>query len=285
MGEAIQRNISLVLGIVLSGVICALAAGWIVFPTGAASPTLLQAESLVMAWIMTLIVLLIATVIAGVVGRFSNAAVGLFVLGCGVFVLARRMGSLEVLAFGDGGLTPLVVEAIIWTVLLAGMSWTVFRMSGSLPDVEPNVFHVHPNPYISREALIQMGCGVLMLPVVWLFAQAPDKGQALGAAILGGIACGLAGRLMSPHVQPILLFASPCLFGAVGYVAGMVMLPGSLVDAFVLRSVPAWLQPMPVDYAAGTLIGVSFGLGWAKSFLHHEETPAPSGGAVQTSSS
>ncbi|TVQ53685.1 MAG: hypothetical protein EA377_07500 [Phycisphaerales bacterium] len=284
MGEVIQRNTSLILGIVLSGMICAIAAGWIVFPTGAASPTLLQAESMVPAWIITLTVLAISTVIAGVVGRFSNAAVGLFVLGCGVFVLARRMGSLEVLAFGDGALTPLVVEAIIWTILLAGMSWTVFRIAGPLPDVEPNVFHVHPSPYFSREALIQMGCGVLMLPVVWLFAQSPDKGQVLGAAILGGIACGLVGRLMSPHVQPILLFASPCLFGAVGYMVGMVMLPGPLVDAYILRSLPAWVQPMPVDYAAGTLIGVSFGLGWAKSFLHHEETPAPSASPAQSPS-
>ena len=283
MGEVIRRNGSLVLGILLSGMICALAAGWIVFPTGAASPTLLQAESMVPAWIVTLCVLAISTVIAGVVGRFSNAAVGLFVLGCGVFVLARRMGSLEVLAFGEGALMPLIVEGVIWTILLAGMSWTVFRIAGPLPDVEPNVLNVHPSPYVSREALIQMACGVLMLPVVWLFAQSPEKGQALGATILGGIACGLVGRLMSPHVQPILLFASPCLFGAAGYMVGMVMLPGSLVDAYILRTLPAWVQPMPVDYAAGTLIGVSFGLGWAKSFLHHEETPAPSARPVQAS--
>ena len=45
----------------------------------------------------------------------------------------------------------------------------------------------------------------------------------------------------------------------------------SLSDAYVNGSVPMLSLPMPLDYAAGTLIGIPLGLGWAKSFLHEEE--------------
>ena len=30
-------------------------------------------------------------------------------------------------------------------------------------------------------------------------------------------------------------------------------------------------MPMPITYAAGTLVGVSMGLGWARSFLHYDD--------------
>ncbi len=40
---------------------------------------------------------------------------------------------------------------------------------------------------------------------------------------------------------------------------------------FVDNAVPKFSRPMPIDYAAATLMGVAFGLGWAKSFLHHED--------------
>jgi hypothetical protein len=33
---------------------------------------------------------------------------------------------------------------------------------------------------------------------------------------------------------------------------------------------------MPVDYATGSLMGVAVGLGWARSFLHHEDDRVPS---------
>ena len=49
------------------------------------------------------------------------------------------------------------------------------------------------------------------------------------------------------------------------------MLGAPLRDAFASGTVPALLLPMPVDYAAGSLMGVAAGLGCAKSFLHHED--------------
>jgi hypothetical protein len=47
-----------------------------------------------------------------------------------------------------------------------------------------------------------------------------------------------------------------------------------LDDAYIAGALGALARPMPLDYLAGALLGVSFGLGWAKSFLHHEAVPA-----------
>jgi hypothetical protein len=116
-----------------------------------------------------------------------------------------------------------------------------------------------------------------MLPIVWLIAQSPMKGQMIGATFFGGMAAGLIGRLISPHVQPILLFASPVAFGALGHVLAMLLLNMPLDDAWVAGELPRLSRPMPLDYVAGSLMGVSVGVGWARSFLHHEEQQDGSG--------
>ncbi len=86
---------------------------------------------------------------------------------------------------------------------------------------------------------------------------------------------GLAGRLVAPRAQPVLLFAAPCLFGVIGHLIGLAMTSGALDVAFVNGSISRLSLPMPIDYAAGSLLGVSVGVGWARSFLHEEE-PVPS---------
>ena len=72
--------------------------------------------------------------------------------------------------------------------------------------------------------------------------------------------------------KPRLLFASACLCGALGQAVAAMTVNVPLPEALVARTIPNLIMPMPIDYAAGSLVGISMGLGWAKSFLHHEET-------------
>lgn len=273
MAEVLQKNIALVLGIVACALICVPAASWAMFHTGAPGPGVLQAETPIVAALMTILCLGAAAVVAGVVARFSNAATGLFALGAGVFVLARRMGTAEELIFGNGSLTLIGVETLLWAVLVLMCVLIVFRIAGPLRDIEPDVAGRHPDPLFSREAVVCAGAGVLMIAVVWIVAQSPMKGQVLGATFVGGVGAGLAGRLISPHVQPILLFASPLVFGGLAHLISAAMLQQSPDAALVGGQLSTVSKAMPVDYAAGSLMGVAFGLGWAKSFLHHEGTP------------
>jgi hypothetical protein len=276
MIDVLRRNMAMVVGVAATGVLGAIAAPAMVRASGAPGPGLLYAESPAWAFAAVLGVFIVMTIIAGLAGKLSNAAVGLFVLGAGVFVLARRGGGVQELVFGGtgGGGWPglLMIETLLWAVMILGAAMAVFSpwLAGPFRDVEPDSSGAVPDALLSREALLCAGAGAVMLPVVWIVAQSPMKGQALAAAILGGLGAGLVGRLLSPHVQPVLLFASACAFGALGHALGLMATPGELEMAVVGRATSSLNRVMPIDYAAGALLGVSMGLGWARSFLHHE---------------
>jgi hypothetical protein len=190
--------------------------------------------------------------------------------------MALRTAPLTEVIFSGGTMTGLAVETVLWSFLLLGMTVAVFRLGGPLPDVLPA--DGGPPRLFGKASLSGAAAGLLMLPAVWIIAQTPMKGQAYGAAFVGATVAGLVGRLVAPHVQPVLLFASPCLAGAIGYLIGARLLGGSTLDAaFLDGTLPALCRPMPVEYAAGTLTGVAFGLGWAKSFLHGEAEATAAG--------
>jgi hypothetical protein len=280
MSRALVRNISIFAGVVLCGGVCVTAAGYLTSPRGAPGPTVLQASSPLVAVLAVVMCVGIATLIAGVVGRLSNAAVGMFVLGTGLFVLASRLTTIVELVFANASVNSrtmmllLALEALLWACLCLIAALVVFKISGPLRDVEPEPSGRIPHPIWSTAALKSAAAGVVVLPAVWVIAQSPMKGQMIGATLIGSMAAGLAGRLLVPNVQPVLLFVSPIVFGALGYLIAAVVLRMPLDAAYVARDLPKLGKPMPIDYAAGALWGVSWGLGWARSFLHHEE-PAP----------
>ncbi|UCD75201.1 MAG: hypothetical protein JSV91_15630 [Phycisphaerales bacterium] len=268
-----------------AGFLCIPAAGYLTSPRGALGPTVLQAESVIGAAVAVVVCMGLATMVAALVGRFTNAVVGLFVLGGGLYALVHRTATVEELARSEQSLGLVVVETVLWALLVLAAVVVVFRLAGPLKDVQLEKSGRRPSAFLSAAAGKSALAGLLVLPAVWFIAQSPMKGQVVGAVFVGGLVAGLAGRLWSPHVQPILLFVSPIVFGAIGHIVGMVLMKESLGEAFVAGEVPALCLPMPADYAAGTLLGVSLGLGWAKSFLHphEEEAKEPqSGAAVQS---
>ncbi|MHC4947052.1 MAG: hypothetical protein ACYTG1_02150 [Planctomycetota bacterium] len=271
MLDSLRRNAVFIVGLVVCGLVCSRAAAFMTSPRGAAGPTILHAESWPAALVAVAACLAVATAVAVVVARVINTAVGLFVLGAGVYILAARLSTVQEIAHGGGSPGLLVVELAIWSALLLAAAGTVFGAGGPLLDIHPEPGRPAPSPWLSRQALTAAAAGLLVLPVVWLIAQSTMKGQVVGAVFVGGLLAGLVGRLLAPHVQPVLVFAAPCVFGMAGYLLGMSMLDTSFREAYVAGTLPALLRPMPVDYAAGSLAGVAVGLGCARSFLHHQE--------------
>jgi hypothetical protein len=257
-------------GGVATAFICTAAVPFLVASTGTIGPTALQAQSPASALVAMLVVFGIAAVMAGFVGKYVNAAVGLFVLGAGLWALRLRSATAVDMIFAEGSVTLVAVETALWGFMVLGATWLVFRIGGPLSDITPADPGIRL-PWWKKYGLHGAACGVLMVPVIWLVARSPLQGQTLMAGVCGGMAAGLVGRLVAPHTQPLLLFASPCFFGAAAtLIAGMVV-KGSLADAYVASDLPLLILPMPIDYAAGSLMGVSMGLGWAKGFLHHEQ--------------
>ncbi len=269
------RYFAIFVGILLASVVCALSIGFITSPRGTVGPTVLQADSVVKACIAVLVTFSVATAIACVLGRLTNAAVGLFALGCGLAVLAMRSATAQEIAFSGGSLGLLALETGIWAALVLAAAVTVFLVAGPLLEPAPLHERLRPRDWLTGRAMLSLLCGLVVLPVVWLGAQSQMKGQVLATVWVAAVVVGLVGRLVAPRAQPVLVFAAPCLFGVIGHLIGLAMTGGALDDAFVKGCMSPLNLPMPIDYAAGSLLGVSVGVGWARSFLHEEE-PVPS---------
>jgi hypothetical protein len=272
--ETIRRTVILVAGMVLAALALGQAAPFLLSERGTIGPTLLQAQTPIAAIVAVIVGLAIASLVAGGVGRLTNATVGLFVLGFGLAMLALRCATIQELAISGGG-GIVLVEGLAWCVLVLGAVLVVFRLSGPLADVEPCEDGTVPGWAISPDAGRLLLASLAILPVVWLVAQSTSKGQVLAAATLGAVGAGLLGRLLAPHVQPILLFAAPVLVGTLGAWVGA-MMTGDLEQSYAVGAINPMALPTPIDYAAGSLMGVAVGYGWARSFLHHEDGPSGS---------
>ncbi len=272
MVEAIRRNAIILAGMALAALACVLAAPALMSSRGSIVPAALLAERPLLALLSVTGALFVAALIAAAVGRMTNAAVGTFVLGSGLFVLAGRTHTVFEAARLEG-LAKAPIELLLWTAIGAGALLMLFHLSGWFKDIEPTADDRRPHWLWSVEALKAAAAGALVLPAVWLLALTAMKGQVIAAVILGSVVAGLAGRLFSPHVQPVLLFLSPLVFGAAGHWFGLMQLDGgvSQADAAAMGLLSHLSLPMPLDYLAGTFIGAPIGYGWAKSFLQHED--------------
>jgi len=188
MIKVIIQNVVLIGGLIVAAWASGTVASMTLSPRGAFGPGILQADSLVGACIAVLIALSVSTAIAIVASRVTNTAVGLFVLGGGLFGFAWRMGTVHEIVFtpgfaGTGG--GLALETLLWAGLVLAATCIVFRFGGPLRDVEPDEDGRTPHPILSRDALMLLGAGVLVLPVVWLPAPSWAKGQVLGAVFCG----------------------------------------------------------------------------------------------------
>ena len=252
-------------------------AGAVVTGRGALGPLVLAAEHPIKAILALIVALVVALAAALVIGRLMNAVYGMFVLGGGLFGVAFRFGTVDELArLGDFGLMHAAIECAIWGLVVLGLTQVVFRVVGRLPDIS----HVDERSAFRSAAGWRMAAaGLVVLPVVYFVAATDAKGQALGAVFLGAVAVGLVGRLISPAVQPRVLYAAPIFAGAIGYFVASFMLGQTpLVEAVARGSIAPLGRPMPIDYVASSLMGVSIGLGWARSFVHHDaedEAPVP----------
>lgn len=273
-----KRYVVILGGLSVAGAICIRAIPYTYSPKGVIGPTILQAESPLGAGIAMILGLAAASIIGAVVGRLSNAIVGLFVVGVGLGVLALRFGSIQDVAFAEGGSLPLLaLETVLWAVAVLGSTLLVFRLAGPLPDFVPEDDDDHETTW-RRWTLRGAAGGVVMLPIVWLIARSELRGQTIAATIIGGLFAGLLARLLSPNTQPRLIFAATCMMGAVGHIIGALIVGrsagGGLDEVYVASALPTISYALPIDYAVGSLIGVAMGLGWAASFLQHEEEAA-----------
>ncbi len=273
MTDAIIRYTTLTLGVFASALIMVLATGSLVSVRGVAGPTVLESFTPVQGGVALAVCLLIALGIAIVVGRVLNAAVGAFVLGAGIAVLSMQCGTHLDQMFDGTRSVLIAMETLIWAFVVLIMIAVLFRFTGPLPE-QPDKSAAdafRPTAVFNRVALRSCLAGVGMLIAIWVLGVNDLKGQMIAACLVGGIIAGVGGRMLAPAEQPILIFAAPVVFGAIGqaYAIG----GGTDTIAGWLRGTQSALGlPTPMDIAAGSLMGVAIGLSWARSGVQAERT-------------
>lgn len=274
MVSMLQRYLVIILGVTAAGLVGGAAASLTWSIRGINAPLVSMAEHPFLAALGVFGALLAIGAIGGVAGRFSNAAVGAFVAGAGMVVLAMRTGTIMDVAFAGASTGSIGVETALWGVGCVAVAIMVFAIAGPLEDMQPDSRSRWGGAF-TGPAWASLVVGVVAIAAAWLLLRSDMKGQAIGAAVVGGMLCGLAGRLWHPRLQPVLLFAAPslCIGVAQLIMTGMVSPPAA--TAFVRNELPRLLWMMPLDVAGGSVLGVSLGIGWARSFIATTTVPAP----------
>ena len=268
MIDVTKRYIALIGGIAACMLLMMGAAGGLVSLQGLPGPTIGLSISPFSAAIGVMVALVLAFGVSLIVGRVVNAAVAAFVLGTGIAVLSMQSGTHADAVFAGANETMIGIETLIWGGVVLLLAMGLMRWTGPLPDQPWNkasdAFDLRK--VFSTDALRSSAAGFVMLLAVWLLLTNDLKGQAIFATTVGGLFTGLLGRIFAPRVQPVLLFASPVIIGGLGQLQAS-MAGGDGIAAIVTGTSPHLGMPMPMDFVAGSLMGVAMGLGWSRSFV------------------
>jgi hypothetical protein len=261
--QAWMRTALLVFALGFAATIGSIAALGLTSQRGSLGPTILQANTPVLAASLTVLVLIVTTVLGIVTAKATTAASGMFVVGFGLFTMAMRTDGVTEFVFSDSSSTLLVFEAVFMSLCLLISSLAMFRFGGLLQDVPQNEKGAYAYPFALKNILSVVLLSLAMLPVVWVVAVTPTKGQAIGSAFVGGVIVAVLARKYTPHLQPILYYAIPTAVAAIGYAVAATM--GITDIGFTQNTISTLIFPMPIDYAAGSIMGVSVGLSWGAS--------------------
>ena len=270
---SVQRYTALILGMILCGVVMTMALGPMVSWRGVPGPMVTQAVSPIWAALVLFGCLLVSFVMAVGVAKIVNPAVGTFVLGAGLGALSMGSGGYLDILFGSVTGVQVGLETLAWGGVVLLMAAGIYRLTGPLPDqpaMKPST-STSPREIFRPVSVRAAGAGLLSLVAVFLFAGNDLQGQSLAAATIAGAATGYFGRMLAPMMQPILLYAAPCIFLALGQMVVFGSGTDEVVSTWIQNGGPRLGVPTPLDVAAGALMGISIGIGFSRGFVESQE--------------
>jgi len=224
--------------------------------------------------------IVLATIIGCIGSRMISVGHGLTCAGVALAWSAFRSGHLLDLsrAVDPGALgTRLALEgAIIGIATLAGAILIIRSGPKSTPSMLEGM--------TSGASIGSMAATTTIgLVVAMLIAQDDKVGQTFAAAVAGSAVGAAAARtLVNGAPRGAALVAIP-LGAALCPAVGFALSPHPMDSAILGGSVHALARIMPIDWCAGALIGIPFGLSWAGSMIEKAHPDPKQAGRPVTS--
>lgn len=171
----------------------------------------------------------------------------------------------------------LLVEGLVCLTTLAPIAVYIW-MRGAHPQGEAGASE-RGDPSNTNAMVLGVGIGLVgALAGMWLMANSGMKGQAVAAATVGGLVAGFAGHLLAHRAPGFALALGALLMCALAPAAGLFLGPRGVGGALAAGgdTLLPILRLTPLDIAAGVMLGVPIGHGWAGSMVdkhpHHTQS-------------
>lgn len=253
--------IALILAFAAFGPVAGLFVGALRGPDGGTQATLLIGQSPIAGLTAGVAAFALAAIAGAMGSRAAGLNIGLACAGLTLSWAAWLSGRLDeiVLVSRVSPMPGLILEGLFVTVLLVGVLYTVRRYADNSAD--PETEHSH------SATLISLAVGLAMSAVAaWLIAVEPLKGQTIGAAFVAGLIGAATARLVFLRLPGWTAAAIPAALAILGPLATHALAGDVVADVFD-RSLfrLGWL--LPLDWAAGALVGIPFGLAWTDNVI------------------
>jgi hypothetical protein len=171
----------------------------------------------------------------------------------------------------------LSAEAVLVGALSVGLA-AVMVLIARQPPADPALAHHHaPEP----RTLVDQATPVALLAalvasgiIAWLVAQDTLKGQTVAAAALAGLFGATAGRLAAARASALTFVGAIALLAIASPAIAAFMHNGTLgpTRAALDGTLFPLARPLPLDWAAGSFVGIPLGLSWATSLVDRHHT-------------
>ncbi len=200
---------------------------------------------------------------------------------------AWRCGTIDEIirrTHSGGELTNLMIEGAVAIVVCGGIAalmWHAARShrpaaQGKRSEVAPGFWGLfargHDERTLSKAAAFSVvaaavGGGI----AAFVIAASPLKGQAVFAAFVGAIGAGVAAQFAAQAVgasaSPVAVVLGLLVPAVLGPAMVMQLSPGAITGQTFTGTLFPLARIMPLDWAAGAILGAPVGLGWAGAMM------------------
>lgn len=202
----------------------------------------------------------------------ASARAGLTAAGLVLVWAAWRSAEVESIIRTTQSASPLwalAFEGAIWMTLAGVAALAIEHFGhpehGHTPENSRKQDHTRVFTLLNLSPPALVASVAVGAAAAWFIAAQGLKGQTVAAGIGAGLAAATAARLIDRRVHAPALFVPGVVLAIAGPLAGVFLSGGGIVEVTYAGALAPIARVAPLDWAAGWLLGVPIGLGWAAS--------------------